>query len=45
MVAVTSLTVAGKEQADHTHEAGTYKVGSTSVTGISGAQLRYLKDL
>jgi len=38
LIAVTSLTVAGKEQKGHAHAPGTYKAGSTDVVGISGVQ-------
>lgn len=38
VIAATSLTVAGKEQKEHVHERGTYKVGSSEVTGQSGVQ-------
>ena len=39
VAAVTSMTVAGKEQKDHNHTPGTYKdSGGGNVTGNSGAQ-------
>lgn len=36
MTAASSLTVAGKEMSGHTHEAGSYVVGTDQVTGNSG---------
>lgn len=36
IVAATSMTIAGKEMKGHKHSDGTYKVGSTDVTGQSG---------
>ena len=36
IAAATSLTVAGKEMDGHTHTSGTYVVGSSNVTGLSG---------
>tara|TARA_R110000765_G_scaffold269029_2_gene368030 strand:- start:723 stop:1463 length:741 start_codon:yes stop_codon:yes gene_type:complete len=38
VVASTSLTVAGKEQSNHTHTPGSYNAGGTPVTGNSGVQ-------
>jgi hypothetical protein len=36
VVASSSLTVAGKEMDQHEHSDGTYKAGSTDVSGQSG---------
>ena len=36
IVAATNLTVASKEMKHHKHSDGTYKAGSTDVTGQSG---------
>lgn len=38
VAADTSLTVNGKEQANHTHLPGTYQAGGDNVTGNSGTQ-------